>query len=199
MTQRINLYVAEFRPHRQYLSLPYVAVACAVLLATGVLATLAQWRYGAGVRADIAALEAQLKTLSQQLESDRARLAQHVPSAELSRQLQKLRDEVEAKSQLSVALQNTPLIVRNGYAPILEALARHPLDGLWLTRIDVVGDAVNLAGAARRPELVPEYIDGLMRDEQFATQSYEVLSMQVDDDGLLKFEMHNRAAGAGSR
>jgi Tfp pilus assembly protein PilN len=196
MTQRINLYTAEFRARRQYLSLPWVAVGCGALLLIGIFATVVQWRYGAGVRADIAAAQGEVDALNRTLEVERARLAQHVALPELTRQLQKLQEELAAKAQLVVALQNTPLAVRNGYAPVFEALARHPLDGLWLTRIDVIGDAVNLAGEARRPELVPEYIATLTGDAQFSAQSYEVLTMQRNDQGLMQFEIRRRAGDA---
>lgn len=197
MTQRINFYTAEFRARRDYLTLPHLALACAVVLLIGVLVALAQWRSGVSLQREVTALQVDVDKLKQALEADRARLARHAAASTLTRDLQRLQDEVASKTQLVSALQNTPLLVRNGYAPIFEALAKHPLDGLWLTRIDIVGDAINLAGTAQRPELVPEYIAALMGDAQFDTQSYETLTMKRDEQGLMQFEIRQRAQEAG--
>jgi len=67
-----------------------------------------------------------------------------------------------------------------GYVAPLRALARHRVEGVWLTTITLEGDSgeLSLIGRALRPELVPEYIDRLtndpaMRGRRFATLSIE--------------------------
>jgi len=46
---------------------------------------------------------------------------------------------------------------------VLEGLARHRSEGVWLRRIqlDVAGNNISLAGSALRPEQVPQYLQSL--------------------------------------
>lgn len=192
--QSINLYTAEFRPRRDYLTLPNLALAAAGVFAVGLLIAALQWWHGAHLQSTLTARQVELQTLRAQADADGVRLAAHLPSAALARELDSRRTESAAKDQLLTSLKDTPPLVREGYAPVLTSLARHPLDGLWLTRIEIVGTAVNLAGRARRAELVPEYIDTLVRDADFGAQGYEVLAMQATEDGLLSFDLRSRAA-----
>lgn len=196
--QQINLYTAEFRPRRQYLSLPNVALAAGAMLLVGALVYAAQSWHGGRLRSELAASQAEVATARSELEVAQVKLAAHVPSTELAAQLKKRSEEVAAKDELLAALKNTPQLTRKGYSPVLASLTRHPLDGLWLTRVDIVGDEVNLSGLTRKAELVPDYVDTLVKDADFGAQSYEVLAMQATDDGLLKFDLRDHADQRGA-
>jgi Tfp pilus assembly protein PilN len=197
--QRINLYTAEFRPRRQYLSLPNVAVAAVIALLLGVLIFAGQWWHGTHLRSELAELQTNVTTARSELENAKVKLAVHVPSSELAAQLTQRSEEVAAKDELLAALKNTPQLTRKGYSPVLASLTRHPLAGLWLTHVDIVGDEVNLSGLTRKAELVPDYVDTLVKDADFGAQSYEVLAMQATDDGLLKFDLRDHADKRGAQ
>jgi len=196
--QQINLYTAEFRPRRQYLSLPNVAVAAGIALLLGALIFAGQSWHGGHLRTDLAALQAEVATARNDLEAAKIKLAAHVPSPALAAQLKQRSEEVAAKSELLIALKNTPQLTRKGYSPVLASLTRHPLDGLWLTQVAIAGDEVNLSGLTRKAELVPDYVDTLVKDADFGAQSYEVLAMQATDDGLLKFDLRDHADKRGT-
>lgn len=196
--QQINLYTAEFRPRRQYLSLPNVAAAAGVALLLGVLIFAGQLWHGAHLRTELAATQAEVATARSELDIAKVKLAAYVPSPELVAQLKQRNEEVAAKDELLIALKNTPQLTRKGYSPVLASLTRHPLEGLWLTHVDIVGDVVNLSGLTRKAELVPDYVDTLVNDADFGAQSYDVLAMQATDDGLLKFDLRDHADKRGA-
>lgn len=187
--QQINLYTAEFRPRQQWLTLNHGALLALAILAFGVLIAFGQAWQGRRLQTQIAELESQLQTAQAALQTDSARLAQQVPSATLTTELARSQAEETAKQQLLTALETGVAIDRQTYSPILVSLARHPLDGLWLTAIEITGTDVNLSGKTRSADLVPSYVDTIVKDADFGPHSYQSLSMQATEGNLLSFEL----------
>ncbi len=81
----------------------------------------------------------------------------------------------------------------------LEGLARHPLSGVWLTRVRIgqaPGD-LSMAGSALRTELVPAYLQ-LLRDQNIlGGQVFSGLSVNrlAERPGQVDFELKGEAGG----
>jgi hypothetical protein len=187
--QRINLYTAEFRPQRQWLTPQHCLQLWGALLAIGILIAIAQSWHGHRLRADANALQAEVSGEQTSLEADQAALALRKPSPALGAELDRSNAEEAAKKELLTALQAGVLSGQQGYTPVLVSLARNTIEGLWLTAIEIGGGDVNLKGAARKADFVPVYIDKIVADSGFGPREYRSLKLQTDEKGLLTFEL----------
>ncbi len=192
--QQINLYATEFQPRRQYafLSLRNSVALCGAVFVLGCAIALGQAWYAYRLRAQLAALQTQIQAEQTALAADQSRLAEHLPSPGLVAELEKLNNEESAKKELLTALESSAPADQQGYSGILTSLASHPVEGLWVTNIDIAGGDVGLSGLTRSAELVPDFIDTLVKDANFGPRRYRALTMKMTDGGLLAFQMRGR-------
>lgn len=157
--QRINLYQDQFRRRRDWLDSRHLALM--LLAGIAVLAAISAnqaWRANAA-EARASALEADRQAARARLESLQAQLE---PERDDER-LRKLRAELSAKQSLLDYLESGPLGERDGFSPFLDGLARHVVDGVWLSRITLRegGARMRLDGHAVDPDRVPQLITAL--------------------------------------
>ncbi|MFT3928980.1 MAG: hypothetical protein QM709_01680 [Spongiibacteraceae bacterium] len=189
VAQQINLYTEEFHPRREWLSLQRGVQLCGGTLAAGLLITAALAWHNRALNHDASELQAQLQTEQNALNTAQTELAARVPSPELTQQLQRRQAEEAAKTELLAALKTGILSGSAGYAPILTSLGQNTIDGLWLNQIEIVSGDVNLAGNARKPDLIPIYIDKIVSATDFGPRGYESLAVKANENGLLEFAL----------
>jgi len=197
--QQINLYTAEFRPQRQWLTPQLCVQLWGGILVVGLLIAIAQSWHGHRLRGEMNALQAQVDNEKTSLAADQAALALRKPSPALTTELERSNAEEAAKNELLEALQAGALSGKQGYTPILVGLARNTMEGLWLTAIEIGGGDVNLKGATRRADFVPEYIDKIVSDNGVGPREYRSLKLQTDDQGVLTFELRGHRAEGGAQ
>lgn len=197
MQQQINLFQPVFRREAKVFSARTLAqvlgLALVLSLAGVALLQLQLGRHGA-TRNLLDAQYRQLETRLQALENQ----ADPGALAALDTRIRDLETRL-ADGAVELAQIHSLVIERSGgFSPVLEALARHPLDGLWLTGIRVADGALELHGLARHPELIPQYLDRLGEDP--ALGRWPLAAVQVaraaDDAGLLRFTLRSAAAGS---
>ena len=177
MSQQINLYSAAFRKQKK----PFTAAAMLQSMA-GVLALLAVF-YGVAyyqaraVERDANELARRLTAALDQLKKGGASVT---PTDEKA--LDARIAELEAK-----ALANEQLLARTAqsaeraaYIEPLRVLARQRLEGVWLTTIQLEGDAgeLSLAGRALHAGLVARYVERLGKDPAMRGRHFSAL--QID-------------------
>lgn len=197
--QQINLYTAELHPRQQRLNLNRSAAIWGLALALGASLSLAQHIAENRAADRLATTEAALKQAQAAIDQAKTELALRKPSPALVAQTRQLEAEAQAKDALLLALEQGAPLLRQGFSPALAGLARHPLEGLWLTHIEIVGADLNLSGMARDAELVPRYVETLGTDASLGRGVYQSLKMTgaAQAPGLLQFELRaRRSAGA---
>lgn len=195
--QQINLFQPVFRREAKVFSARTLAQVLGLALVLGVagvaLLQLQLGRHGA-TRNLLDVQYRQLETRLQALENQ----ADPGVLAALDTRIQALETRL-ADGAVELAQIRSLVIERSGgFSPMLEALARHPLDGLWLTGIRLADDALELQGLARHPELIPQYLDRLGDDPALDRWPLAVVQVtrESDDAGLLRFTLRSAAPAA---
>lgn len=177
MSQQINLYSPLFRKQKK----PFTAAAMLQSMA-GVLALLAVF-YGVAYYQARAA-ERQANELGRRLAAALEQLKKGgVPaSATDEKALDARIAELEAKARMNEQLlaRTAQSAERTAYIEPLRALARQRLEGVWLTTIQLEGDAgeLSLAGRALHAGLVARYVERLGKDPAMRGRHFSAL--QID-------------------
>ena len=104
-----------------------------------------------------------------------------------------LAEQQAANQQLQRTLDYLKLLSAEqsaGFVAPLQALSeRHPPDGLWLSRIELLngGKAMRLQGYVQDQELLPLYLHSLGQSEVFRGRVLALFDMLRNPEGLLTF------------
>ena len=176
--QQINLYQPIFRKQRILFSFVVSLQIATIFLLALILLYVVSMR-------GITSLDKQLqesKTLNQQRLSQLAKV-----SGELSKRngdstqsrVQQLKQELEAERFLLSVLGEVYASHRKGFSGYLEGFSRRVIDGLWITRFDMLngGASVKLVGGALKPDAVPRFIENLKQEESLRGTKFQILEM----------------------
>jgi hypothetical protein len=79
-----------------------------------------------------------------------------------------------------------------GFVAPLQALSeRHPPEGLWLSRIELLrgGEALRLQGYVQDQELLPLYLHSLGQSEVFRGREFARFDLRRNPEGMLTFNL----------
>jgi len=181
MYQQINLYQPIFRKQRQIFSATTLAQVLGVVAA----ALLLLYGYGLlqvrGLEGQVVQLEGREKVLTTQIARIDPTQNQH-RRAEVEEELKKLNAALVTQQRLIDVLRERPLGSQTGFSGYLAALGRERTPELWLTQFAINGStgALELAGRSTRPELVPEYLQRLGREQALTGQRFDALEIEHD-------------------
>lgn len=189
MKIRINLYGDEFRPRRQWATLPQMVGSwlLVLLLIAGSLLGLNQLHAGqqAGNQQQELALNA-LRLEGERLVAEQAR---HKPDAELHRQNKQLQHQVQIKQLLLHSLSARAMLKSSGFAVLLNDLARIRSPGIALQHIQLDEGRVELAGLAASSQDVPAWVNRFTEAESLTGKEFSELQISRDAQGQLSFRL----------
>jgi len=198
-TLRVDLYAPEFHPEREHLALHHVLISTATAIVLMVL--LVYWQHSTleNVKSQHDGAQAQVNALEQEV----AKLEEVEPSLVVDQRLAKsveaVRSEVDAYRSLLAELGSQEQSFEFPYSSLLEVLAAHRPEKLWLTEFSINnlhGD-LDVQGVTVDAKEIPAYLDKLQSDEIFASHSFGSLEIEqhADNKGLYVFDLHTGAHG----
>lgn len=192
MKKRINLYLPELHPKRQYLSLSQIVLAwgCVLgllLLAGGVVQILRQQSAH-----QLQALQQQMNELDVQTKTLNAQLQQRHPDAALARELQLRREEVLSKQQLQAHLTQIGTIQNQGFSVWLYDLAQAHMPGIALQSFEIENDQLRVQGEAASNDAVPAWLSHFGEHPKLRNRTFSALQVQRQKSGVLQFHLESK-------
>ncbi|MFO7858573.1 MAG: PilN domain-containing protein [Ectothiorhodospiraceae bacterium] len=183
MRQEINLY-QPLRRRRDWLA-PGLLPVWLMVVVTGLAGvSLAQWWQNQRLEERADALAASVEGEEQELEELRAELPPQEPDPELEAELAGLEAEISARRRLKDEVLAGSGPWRDGFSPLFRALARAPLESVWLQAIRAGADGrLQLEGRALEAEAVPAFMDQLGEEPELIGQSFAGVAIQRPEEG----------------
>lgn len=172
MSQQINLFNPIFLKQKKYFSTVTIAQALGlILLGCALLASYLSYQSTTLKRsADAAA--ANLAAAQSQLTQVTAAVQSRQKDKTLEEQIKKKEAEIASIQQVFASLQKGDLGNTKGYSEHFRALSRQIVSGIWLTGFRMSGGDIGIQGRTLQPELVPEYLARLKREESMQGKSF---------------------------
>jgi len=166
MSQQINLFSASLRPPRPVLT----AARVAVLVGVVVLAMLGYRSYLVRQLGQSETVLAQVNARMTGLQEQSAKFGRSAAKGmdkALESSIAKTQAELANRQSLLEQLKGGDLGNAKGFSDYLTALARQRAEGVWITGLVVSGGGADLEiqGGITRPEMLPEYVRQLSREE----------------------------------
>jgi hypothetical protein len=180
VSQQINLYNPAFEYKRDLLSLQGAVVAWSLAIAVVVLSLAFVGVRIGGLESTLAQLESERDATQADMTRLAAQLANRKPAPELAAEVQRLEVALSSRKAVMSSLGSGATGVTRFLSEYLAAFTRQSVNGLSLTglRISNAGEDVVLEGRAQRPELVPEYLQRLNREEVMRGHAFADLEMR---------------------
>lgn len=195
MQQQINLFQPVFRREAKVFSaraLAQVLVLALILAVAG--SALLQLQLGRhSATRDL--LAGQYNSLDSQLQVLETR-ADPAELAAFDARIQALETRLADGTAELADLQTQLLAHDAGFAALLEALARHPQQDLWLTAIRVQDGELELAGITLDPERLPAYLAELNTDPTLTRWALTTVQLerQAEQPSQLRFVLRSPGA-----
>ena len=197
--QQINLYQDRFREKRIWFSAGQVAVGLAVLLLAGGL-----WSYLLSSELDAAEqrnreISVQRDRLTADLATANAELAKLLEDDTLKREIDGAARQINARRQVLNFVEANRFGSGEGFSGYLVALSRLHVDDIWLNRVRLAQDFVQIRGSSLRAETVPVYLDSFGEENVFVGNRFDLfkVSRPADSDWKVDFEIATREESGG--
>ena len=162
--QRVNLYIQALRPVPEVLPLSMaiglLAAAIGLLL---LMVIAAQW-LASNSAAELTAAQQQSQQLTEDVANQTASLQQRQPPLLHSQRLQALQQQLEQRRRLLGLLMHHKPLQQRELGAMLDLLARHRSEQLWLQRISLSEQKLQLQGAALGEAGVTAWLSALTAD-----------------------------------
>ncbi|MGL4476314.1 MAG: PilN domain-containing protein [Shewanella sp.] len=188
MKTKINLFNEDLLPPKLLLSFQHLVMGSAALLAIGVLmVTFAS--YWINHQQQLQTQQAIASELQTQVQTMERQLAERKPDPALVAEVDLLTQRLRVKQLLLTELDRRSTITSEGFSPLMTELASVPQQGVWLSKIEVQGQAVSLYGFALKAENVPTWIDELKQTSSLQGYAFSAMTMLRDDAKPLSFSL----------
>lgn len=198
--QQVNLYVEELRPKAVILSLPQLLIMVMVLLL--ILMALTFWlqKMQHGLESELRVQNSRLERLQALVVEKEQAVSMLRRDDEMAALNERLKDRLQAREKLLQALGTIITTTDYPFSSLLTGLARHPVAGLWLTRMQLQdgGRRIALQGRTGQAEQVPVYLQKLRGETAFLGRTFNGLSVQADERKVMKFELSSEIESAWS-
>ncbi len=183
MSQQINLYNPAFEHKRDLLSLSGASSAWALAAAVVIVVLMAMSMRTSKLERDLVQASAERDAAQMQMNGLAGQLAARKADVGLAAEVAQLEADVSSREEVMSTLRAGVIGDTNGFSKHLSAFARQSFSGLWLTGLKVgsAGQHVVLEGRAIRPELVPNYLQRLNREEVMQGHAFAELEMRRPD------------------
>jgi Tfp pilus assembly protein PilN len=184
MSQNINLFDSSLRERRDWLSFEIVASVTMVVTVLTVSAGIFLRVQSDGLEKRAAALTEEVKTQQEALVALTQEVTGAKPDPQLVAELARAQNALAQRRAVLQALQGGSLGNDAGYSPVLRALARQTMPGVWLTGVSIDHRDIALRGRALRPDAIPDYMGRLERESSLQGRSFRALDIQRPVDTM---------------
>lgn len=199
--QQINLYLAEFRPQRLWLSLTQLVVG--VLVLALLLGLWSFWSHLGNQRLSdsLVAEQAELDALREEVAQTQAALGS-TRGQDIETEMARLEADIAQRERILTVIARQNLGNAQGFSRQMSALARQSLEDIQVQHFALHrgGEYAELRGLTRRADQVPVYVQRLRTEDSFRQVRFGVLQLeQGEGRGPMPFSLAPPASEGGRR
>jgi len=191
IVQQINLYQERFREKRLWISATQVAATLLIVLAAGLIWSLVLSYELSQAEKRNQALKAERDRIVLEVTAVNAELAALLEDKRLDRQIEGTARQISARKRVLKFIEANRFGSGEGFSEYLVALSNLHVDDIWLNRIRLAENFVQLKGSALSATEVPGYFDSFGEEQIFQGNRFDLfqLSRPSDSDWKVDFEI----------
>ena len=184
MKTRINLYLDELKPKKEYLTLNNVAFSWLALIVVLVAVSGFLMFLESSSKQQVAQLQATLDVTKKQLQQTQEALQRKQDKSPLMRRIDKQKQELSQKQRLLFIMEDKSEQAEFDYAEVMTDLAANGHGDVWLTAFHFVGHDITISGAATHGSAIPVWLNGLKDSDYFVDKAFSLLEFNNQEGGV---------------
>ena len=191
IVQQINLYQERFREKRLWISAAQVAATLLIALAAGLIWSLVLNFELREEEQRSLVLKADREIVAVEVAAVNAELAELLEDKRIDQQIENTARQISARKRVLKFVEANRFGSGEGFSDYLVALSNLHVDDIWLNRIRLSENFVQLKGSALRAAEVPGYFDSFSEEQIFQGNRFDLfqLSRARDSDWKVDFEI----------
>ena len=189
MKNRVNLFTDDFKPKRILLTLGFAGVVwsvTALVIAVFTFFAYSNWSVEADLAEPFASSYAEKQSMIRVLTDARdGRLNDET----LMLQVETLQKQLRARTLLINELEKKEQLKNQGFSSLMRDLAENHQEGVWLKRIRVSEQQLQLMGGTESASAVPHWIKNLKQANYFTGRKFAAATLYRDESDVLQFEI----------
>lgn len=173
MKSRVNLYLPEYQPKLELLTLGALLFLFAALLAIIIATRVALNIQGANTEQQLSRLESEALQQTEFVGVLTSQLEQRKEDPRLLLIFEDLQKAFKDKERLKQALKKREALKTTSFSLMLRELSQQHDEGLWLTRISVDEESMVFDGEVIEPQAVPQWVGRLGQTDYFSGKSFD--------------------------
>lgn len=173
MKSRVNLYLPEYQPKLELLTLGALLFLFAALLAIIIATRVALNIQGANTEQQLSRLESEALQQTEFVGVLTGQLEQRKEDPRLLLIFEDLQKAFKDKERLKQALKKREALKTTSFSLMLRELSQQHDEGLWLTRISVDEESMVFDGEVIEPQAVPQWVGRLGQTDYFSGKSFD--------------------------
>ncbi len=192
--QQINLYQERFHEKRLWLSAAQTATALAVLLALIAGASFLMQSELQQAERRGQQLKAERDLVTAELTTANLELRQLLEDTRLDREIESTARQISARKKVLAFVDANRFGSGQGFSDYLVALSRLHIEDIWLSRIRLGENFIQLKGSSLDAGRVPAYFDSFSDEAVFQGNRFDLFELKRDPDNDWKvdFEIATR-------
>lgn len=184
MKSRVNLYLPEYQPKLELLTLGALLFLFGVLIALVIAARVALNISGASADQQMQNLKSEIEQQTEFANALTDQLQQRNEDPRLLAMFAGLQSSLQDKERLKEALKDREALKSTSFSLMLRELSQQHDESLWLTHIAVNEHSMVFDGEVINPEAVPQWIGRLGQTDYFSGKSFDQARLFREDSAL---------------
>jgi hypothetical protein len=191
IVQQINLYQDRFREKRLWISAAQVAAALLLVIAAGSIWSFLLHTEFEQVRLDNLKIKADRDRMTAELLVVNGELAKLLEDHRLDREIEATSRQISARKKVLKFVDANRFGSGQGFSSYLVALSNLHIDDIWLTRIRLAENFVQIKGSALKAAEVTGYFERFSGEAIFQGNRFDLfqLNRASDSDWKVDFEI----------
>lgn len=192
--QQVNLFLPELQPKRELITTKGAGIALAAAVFLCALVSLFDALESRRLKAELGQLRAEYEAGQQQINSVLAAMPRS-QAASLQRELDENRLEIDRRERIYQLIQRQNLGNSDGFSAQMMAMARQHQPALSISEfaLRMGGQKVEMSGAAKSAQAVPQYLQRLQHEPAFEAAVFGSLLIEQEKPDRVLFRLSHEA------
>lgn len=185
MKTRVNLYLPELKPKKEFLTLKNTLVCWLVVSTVMLIVSLVFSNSVKQVNTQVNKLQRTVNSAKTTLTATQVQLEKKQDKTPFIKRIEQFQKEIEQKQHLLDLMLDKNQKAQFDYASVMRDLARYSNEQVWLSEFYFSGYDITLSGFANHGSALPVWLSDLEQSTYFNNKAFSLIEFEQQKDVVL--------------
>jgi len=190
--QSVNFYLDQYKPKPLEFGFKFATSVAAVFVLTFFGYGYIQNQQLAQITLQLTNNQSKLEQMQESIKKIQKQRGKNQSIENIQKRILRKQKELVSSKKLLANVINKETVKPVNYSQVLDALSQQKVKFIWLTKIDLYPESINLTGQTTNPTAIPNYIASMASNDVLSSEFEEFkIERDVNDQRIVNFSMNN--------